>query len=549
MPTSFTAIKILSQLALRRKGKSQRRGVTLLELILALSLSVLIMAAIGYAIELHLKTLQTRKTHVEEAQLGRQVLRRMADDLRSAVQYQVIDFSSVEALAASSGAGLAQAASQQQGANAGSMMSGSLMNQDSGLNSSLLSGLTEEKEPVSISGSAAPPKIPGLYGTQFELQIDISRLPRVDEYQSMLNPLSGKTVGDIPSDVKTVAYYLQPDITAGNALGDPSQASRVQQTGFAGKGLVRREVDRAVSIYAAANGNADDLLNEGQMLAAEVTGLEFRYFDGTEWLPEWNSDERQGLPVAVEIAVEVGGDASSTSDETQTTRSLLTPSIPTDGSAPAAKPAGRMLYRMVVHMPAGEATQAGVQRFTEPTEEELAAAAANGGTGATGQGQGATGQANQQGGFGGGAGGFGGGAGGQGGRGGQGQGQRGGQGGQGGQGGGFGGGQGGRGGQQGGGRGGQGGGAGGMGRGGGGQNPGGGRGGFGGGGGGQGGSGRGGFGGGGQGGGGRGGFGGAGGGQGGGGRSGFGGGGGGGFGGGGSGARGGAAGGGRGGGR
>lgn len=36
-------------------------------------------------------------------------------------------------------------------------------------------------------------------------------------------------------------------------------------------------------------------------LAAGVWGIDFRYFDGTEWVEEWNSDEQEKLPRAVEV--------------------------------------------------------------------------------------------------------------------------------------------------------------------------------------------------------------------------------------------------------
>src|SRR5688500_6057297 len=53
-------------------------GMTLLELMLALSLSVVVMGVIAIVIDLHLRTLDTRRTEVEEAQLARAVLRQMA---------------------------------------------------------------------------------------------------------------------------------------------------------------------------------------------------------------------------------------------------------------------------------------------------------------------------------------------------------------------------------------------------------------------------------------------------------------------------------------
>ena len=43
----------------------KRSGVTLLELLLALALTVIVMAAIGMAINLHMKTLHSRRPNVE----------------------------------------------------------------------------------------------------------------------------------------------------------------------------------------------------------------------------------------------------------------------------------------------------------------------------------------------------------------------------------------------------------------------------------------------------------------------------------------------------
>jgi hypothetical protein len=71
----------------------------------------------------------------------------------------------------------------------------------------------------------------------------------------------------------------------------------------AGAGLVRRELDRAVACWAADIGEVGSSTGSGQLLAPEVNYLEFRYFDGAEWLTEWDSEQMGGLPVAVEILV------------------------------------------------------------------------------------------------------------------------------------------------------------------------------------------------------------------------------------------------------
>ena len=72
-----------------------RTGFTLLELMLALALSALVFVAIGMALDLNLRALNTRRANAEESQLARALLRRIADDLRGAVVFETVDFSKV----------------------------------------------------------------------------------------------------------------------------------------------------------------------------------------------------------------------------------------------------------------------------------------------------------------------------------------------------------------------------------------------------------------------------------------------------------------------
>ncbi|GIW92306.1 MAG: hypothetical protein KatS3mg110_0347 [Pirellulaceae bacterium] len=149
------------------------------------------------------------------------------------------------------------------------------------------------------SGTVSPPTV-GLYGNQYELQIDVSRLPRPDQYYSSV--LSDPTsLPAIPSDIKSVTYYVQtPELGVGQ-VRDPlagAQASQQPATG-----LVRREVDRAVLQYAVSYGTTDSLARTGDLLAPEVVGIEFQYFDGSAWLTYWDSDQMGGLPLAVEVVL------------------------------------------------------------------------------------------------------------------------------------------------------------------------------------------------------------------------------------------------------
>ena len=179
------------------------------------------------------------------------------------------------------------------------------------------------------------PPVPGLYGNQYELQIDISRLPRVDELQRMNSNSLTNTLQDIPSDVKTVAYYC-----VGNGLVNSSGVVN-PRTGKTETGLVRRVMDRAVTLYASDSGNLQGLQQAAEVIAPEVASIEFQYYDGTEWLTEWDSDEMGCLPTAVRITLLLAERA-----ETDTTSRASNATLPTLATASPDQ-----IYSLMVRLP------------------------------------------------------------------------------------------------------------------------------------------------------------------------------------------------------
>jgi len=59
-------------------------------------------------------------------------------------------------------------------------------------------------------------------------------------------------------------------------------------------------------LFRREDWNVDGTLEEGGItleLAEGVDGLNFRYYDGEEWVDDWNSKERNGLPKAIEVVL------------------------------------------------------------------------------------------------------------------------------------------------------------------------------------------------------------------------------------------------------
>ena len=69
---------------LQRDCRRRRNGFTLIEVLLSLGLAALVLVALATAVDVHLRCVQTGRTHVEEAQLARALLHRIGDDLRNA---------------------------------------------------------------------------------------------------------------------------------------------------------------------------------------------------------------------------------------------------------------------------------------------------------------------------------------------------------------------------------------------------------------------------------------------------------------------------------
>jgi hypothetical protein len=138
-----------------------------------------------------------------------------------------------------------------------------------------------------------------LIGSMSELRFDISRLPRVDQYKGMMSAKGEPSAVDLPSDVKTIVYFLRSETSAATYTGNPSAPGGDPSTDGIGRGLMRAEMDRAVTTYAE-NSGGQSIYDNAQLIADEVVGLGFEYFDGVEWPTEWDSTT-QGLPRAIRV--------------------------------------------------------------------------------------------------------------------------------------------------------------------------------------------------------------------------------------------------------
>jgi prepilin-type N-terminal cleavage/methylation domain-containing protein len=305
-----------------------RRGFTLVEVMSALSLAGLVLLLLAMAIDTQLRVADKGRVNVEEAQLARALLRRIADDVRGAVRYDPLDVAKLVPQLSTESLG-DETAQTESGTEAAGATSGGSGDSE-----------TEDED----SETSTTPLVPGIYGDRYELQVDVSRLPRIDQFERSL--VSGSSLGrsDRVSDVKTVAYFVVR--SESNALA--------YAEGMANRsGLVRCEMDRAVTSWAASAGTLEEMAADLEPIAPEVLAVEFEYFDGQEWFDEWDSDALGSLPVAVRIGI------------------ALDPAHRRNGGRGAPESAENeiepVVYRMLVHLTASAPME---NRATDDAEEE-----------------------------------------------------------------------------------------------------------------------------------------------------------------------------------
>jgi hypothetical protein len=331
-------------------------------MILAIALSATLLALIGTAINLYLLRVDAGRTRVEEAQLARNILAMIADDVRAAAIYQPQDTSAIAQLIATSrsqdndsdgnqndsltggtsGTGSAGSATSIAGAG-----SSSQNDEDSGDSSS-------ESDSDEQTGGTLPL---GLSGTLAELYIDVTRLPRREELFSTItgytnapmpipqgNPTSEATATiSPPSEVKTVHYFLrQGEKIDPASLATTNLAPELQ---LRAAGLVRQEIARPMRTFAEQSGNSQ-LLESGQtLIAPEVVHLEFRYYDGQTISDAWDMREERALPVAIEVRIWLNAPDATTDQISSSDRATLM--------------AAAREYRQTVYPPMSSAADAG----------------------------------------------------------------------------------------------------------------------------------------------------------------------------------------------
>ena len=232
-----------------------RSGFSLIEVLIALALTVLLLSAVYAAVGLHLRYQVAGRDQIARAQLMRALIHKVEFDL-GGIAFQLEEEESTD---------------------------------DS---DSTTSSATTSTSLTALSTESTPQPF-GLVGTSEIMHLCVSKPIRELTYDSLY---SGSAVTGRTTELATVTWGIAP--VNPDLLIDPTEpahdnkvSSRLDRRPLTGLG--RRTLD----FYAFDA--ATDELDEVDLMAPEITQVKFQYFDGVGWADSWDSRTAGALPRAV----------------------------------------------------------------------------------------------------------------------------------------------------------------------------------------------------------------------------------------------------------
>jgi prepilin-type N-terminal cleavage/methylation domain-containing protein len=250
----------------------RRSGFTLLEVLLASAIAMLLLAALYVAFDVSLKQADAGREAVANGNLAQKITNRMEMDVASCIA----------PMPPKSGGGIPQDTSSDTSNSTASTTS----------SADVAAGVAAGTTDLSQSEGTAAADVwfqGGLYGTDTQLTLFISRVPLCLVNPETANPQSGN-IPDPRSDLRRITYYL-----GGN-----------------GQGLCRQERPW-VTADGVRNSTDPESGDEAvDLIAQEVTAITFAYFDGTNWQSSWTGSDTttdgttvKGPPRAVKVTLTI----------------------------------------------------------------------------------------------------------------------------------------------------------------------------------------------------------------------------------------------------
>ncbi|TWT66377.1 PulJ/GspJ family protein [Allorhodopirellula solitaria] len=300
-----------------------RAAFTLLEMLLTLAMCVVLMGLISGAISFYVRQMSTAEQNYRNSQVASAVLQMIEDDLRMTLTTRPVDTAPLAEILSAASSPLGQLGSSSGGGGGDDEALPEEPEVDES-GTGLSEDVAADAEALNVSLGGTVLQSPGLIGSTDQLQIDVSRLPSLEDtaIDPALAVSNGKLL-DRPSDIKTISYFVQAagaggntdpleELAAASGLGDTSSTAAPGASG-----LVRRELDRAITSHAAMSGGLSRLTSAGEIISPEVSAIQFEYFQDGVWMTYFSTDSVGYLPPAIRVTLQIGGDLAGTSQASE----------------------------------------------------------------------------------------------------------------------------------------------------------------------------------------------------------------------------------------
>ena len=287
-------------------------GFTLLELLLTSILSTVLLAGLWTLFHTYMRLFETGQAKTEQSQLVRALAQQLSDDLRTVV---------VAPRAESSG--LREAPASAASISTGSPTAGSALTQPSGAGS-FANGNGKGVTGGTSQATATLPRF-ALVGTSHVLKLEFAQTAPPDTRSPEKTPLVGSLRADIvPAvpELRTILYSFEEsrEVRATDRKAPPglvrvdldwrtfferSTGSRRGGPSGAASGAQAALGDSVDTLGLTSSEALQSLPENSWIHIPEVIHCGFRYFDGRDWTEEWDSRQRQSLPAAVEVTMQL----------------------------------------------------------------------------------------------------------------------------------------------------------------------------------------------------------------------------------------------------
>ncbi len=251
----------------RQSRLQRRRAFTLMETLAALAILGLVVSSLSASLHLYWKYRSVSRSQITIAQLQRGIIEDLTSDLRMTLQ---------DPVAVRAASMVAAARSESASEKTGSERFLNVTEQVLELPTDL------RNQPVHFIGT-----------NQSLALLHDQKNPHFDQARSNYQTAGlSHIVWWVYSDgsIRLPLFHSGPQLVT--VAVDASKDRR---------GLVRKDRKDSGGSASSTSGEVEWLV------AAEVTSLRLRYFDGENWRTEWNSFQQQALPLAVEVLITIEG--------------------------------------------------------------------------------------------------------------------------------------------------------------------------------------------------------------------------------------------------